>query len=121
MGLSRMAPGWRWLFAAVAAMTLCLFAPGSMLSQSPTGSVAPSIEPVALDPGAAGCTAAACNRGAPAATGAVPAVAAIGVLVVAGVALALTRTWRRTRVATFLLPTGSPLTLFHPPQLALAA
>ena len=113
-----MAPSWRWLLVAVAAAALSFFGPGSMLVPPVAVSHATSIEAALPDPGAAGCAAASCNRGSPAATGSVPTVAVISMLVVAGVALALTRTWRRTRAATFVLPSGSPLTLFRPPQRA---
>ena len=116
-----MAPAWRWLLAAVAALALSLFAPGSLLSQAPSVGRLASIEAATpLESGSA-CAAVACNRGSPASATAVPTVAVVGVLVVGAVVLPLRRAWRRTRAATFDLPAGSPCELLRPPQRVLPA
>ena len=112
---------WRWLLAALAALALSLFAPGSLLSQTPASGRLASIEALAPAAGGSACTAVACNRGSTTASGVVPTVAVVGVLAVAGVVLPLRRLWRRIRNATFALPTGSPFALLRPPQPTLPA
>ena len=111
-----MAPPWRWLLAAVAAAALGLLAPGSLVSQTPAAGRMASVEAIAPVAGGSQCAAVSCNRGSQSVPGAVPTVAVLGVLVVAAALLPLRRAWRRTRVATFALPGGSPLDLLRPPQ-----
>jgi len=110
------APSWRWLLVAVAAVALSLCAPGSLLTQAPGASRTASIEALVPTPGGSECAAVACNRGAPANPGAVPTVTVVGVLVAAWASITLRRTWRRTRATRFALPAGSPLDLLRPPQ-----
>ncbi len=95
---------------------MSVFAPGSMLSLGQATGRLTSIEAEVPIVGGNQCTAVACNRGAPATSGAVSMVAVLGILVVAAVAVALRRAWRRTTALRFAMPVGSPFSLLRPPQ-----
>lgn len=116
-----MAPKWRWVLVALAALAVSGLVPGSMFSQPGLQPDSGAIITALPAPSGSECDAVACNRGTPSSSVPLPGIALVGTIAAGSVVLvALCLQRRRHRVAT-ALPTGSPSPLLRPPQLDLSA
>jgi hypothetical protein len=116
------APKWRWLLTALAALAVSCLVPGSMLSQPvPRVGGAAIVTPVTAAPTGSECAAVSCNRGSPSSTVPLPGITLAGAIAAGVLVLLALHAVRRRRRTVTALPAGSPSLLLRPPQLLLAS
>jgi hypothetical protein len=113
-----MAAKWRWLLVALAAVTVGCLVPGSMVTQTLSGSRTARIEAAIPAPSGSECAAVACNRGSTSAPLPLPGVAVAGMLGAGALFFLVMQMVRRARRIVEALREGNPLRLLHPPQLS---